>query len=195
MDNEEYEGLKRYLKLEILENCKVINEQEQEEIEYLTKFDSVRDLVESHKKLEKGLISEEEFNALHDKYRFFVANPEEEFSDEDLDLIRNEVPTYKDGDIKRSDLDEIVSKIDSENDNGFEKKYEELAEYFSLLLEKDNGSTDEIAKRIKELSNKNEMVERLEKASLLFNEGKIAKESYYALLSFYRSELEEVLNP
>ena len=86
MNEEEYEGLKRYLKLEILNNCKVINEQELEEIDYLTKFDSVKELVDARKKLEEGLITEAEFDKIHDYYRYAVAKPEEEFDEADFDF-------------------------------------------------------------------------------------------------------------
>ena len=194
MNEEEYEGLKKYLKLEILKNCKVINEQELEEIDYLTKFDSVRELVEAHKKLEEGSISQKEFDEIHDYYRIAVTKPEEEFDDEDLDLIRNEVPTYTDGIISRSELDEFVSQIEGKRDRDILEEYKGLAYYFELDRLRENDNDSELNEKIKSLSDNNEMVKRIEKAKSLLIDGKIAKESYEALKNFYRSELEDIAN-
>lgn len=202
MNKEEYEGLKRYLKLEILQNCKVINEKELEEIEYLTKYDSVKDLVDSHNKLENGLITEDEFDEIHDKYRFMVANPDEEdedyeFDDDELDFISNEVPTYSDGIIKREDLDQIIAELQNKNDNDNEEAnsldddYKGLADYFRLEKLREKFPSQKIEDEIKNISKNNIMVERLEKAKQLLNEGEITKNSYNALRDFYKNDLEE----
>ena len=194
MNEEEYEGLKRYLKLEILNNCKVINEQELEEIDYLTKFDSVKELVDARKKLEEGLITEAEFDKIHDYYRYAVAKPEEEFDEADFELIRNEVPTYTDGIISRNELDEVVSRIEGNNSSNIIREYAGLAHYFELDNLRKESYSDELNEKIENLSLNNEMVDRLEKARKLLEEGKIARESYDALKNFYRSELEGIVN-
>ena len=194
MNEEEYEGLKRYLKLEILNNCKVINEQELEEIDYLTKFDSVKELVDARKKLEEGLITEAEFDKIHDYYRYAVAKPEEEFDEADFELIRNEVPTYTDGIISRNELDEVVSIIEGNNSSNIIREYAGLAHYFELDNLRKESYSDELNEKIENLSLNNEMVDRLEKARKLLEEGKIARESYDALKNFYRSELEGIVN-
>ena len=194
MNEEEYEGLKRYLKLEILNNCKVINEQELEEIDYLTKFDSVKELVDARKKLEEGLITEAEFDKIHDYYRYAVAKPEEEFDEADFELIRNEVPTYTDGIISRNELDEVVSRIEGNNNSNIIREYAGLAHYFELDNLRKESYSDELNEKIENLSLNNEMVDRLEKARKLLEEGKIARESYDALKNFYRSELEGIVN-
>ena len=189
MNKEEYEGLKRYLKLEILDNCKVINDQEKDEIEYLTKFDSVKDLVEAHKKLDEGLMTEDEFNKLHDKYRYLVAHPEEDegFDEEDYALISNETPTYPKSNISRESLDELVSEIKGEGKK-LSKEYEELAEYFKLDLQRDIFPSEKLEEKISIIASNNDMVDKIERARKLLEEGKIAKASYIALVSFYRSE-------
>jgi len=200
MNKEEYEGLKRYLKLEILQNCKVINEKELEEIKYLTKYDSVKELVDSHNKLENGLITEDEFDEIHDKYRFMAANPNEEdddyeFDDYDLDLISNEIPTYNKGAFKREDLDRIISelqnKTDNENNNSLDDDYKGLADYFRLEKLREKFPSQEIEDEIKNIAINNIMVERLEQAKELLKEGEISKNSYNALRDFYKNDLEE----
>ena len=157
MNEEEYEGLKRYLKLEILNNCKVINEQELEEIDYLTKFDSVKELVDARKKLEEGLITEAEFDKIHDYYRYAVAKPEEEFDEADFELIRNEVPTYTDGIISRNELDEVVSRIEGNNSSNIIREYAGLAHYFELDNLRKESYSDELNEKIENLSLNNEM--------------------------------------
>ena len=191
MNKEEYEGLKRYLKLEILDNCKVINDQEKDEIEYLTKFDSVKDLVEAHKKLDEGLMTEDEFNKLHDKYRYLVAHPEEDegFDEEDYALISNETPTYPKSNISRESLDGLVNNIEGE-DKILNEDYEGLAKYFQLDLQRDVFPSEKLEEEIRSLAQENDMVDKIERAKRLLEEGKIAKVSYIALVSFYRSELE-----
>ena len=191
MNKEEYEGLKRYLKLEILDNCKVISDQEKDEIKYLTKYDSVKDLVEAHRKLDEGLMTEDEFDKLHDKYRHLVAHPDEDegFDEEDYALISNETPTYPKSNISRESLDELVNNIEGE-DKILNEDYEGLAKYFQLDLQRDVFPSEKLEEEIRSLAQENDMVDKIERAKKLLEEGKIAKVSYIALVSFYRSELE-----
>ena len=77
MEREEYEALKKYLKLELLRTNNVISKDELYEIKELSKYESVSKLEDAYNRFSNKEISEEEYNSIHDDYRFAVANWDE----------------------------------------------------------------------------------------------------------------------
>ena len=96
MDKEEFDALKKYLKLELLRNNNVISKEELNEIKELSKYESVFKLESAYNRLINNEISEEEFESLHDYYRLGISNWDENkkriYYDKELfDLLEKEI--------------------------------------------------------------------------------------------------------
>ncbi len=99
MEKEEFEALKKYLKLELLRNNNVISNEELNEIKELNKYESVSKLEEAYNKFTNNEMSEEEYESVHDYYRLGISdwddNKEKIKYDKELfDLLEKEILSY-----------------------------------------------------------------------------------------------------
>lgn len=99
MEKEEFEALKKYLKLELLRNNDVISKEELNEIKELCKYESVSKLEDAYNKYINKVMSEEEYDSLHDYYRLGISNWDDNkkriYYDKELfDLLEKEILNY-----------------------------------------------------------------------------------------------------
>ncbi len=99
MEKEEFEALKKYLKLELLRNNDVITSEELNEIKELSKYESVSKLEDAYNKFINNEMSEEEYDSIHDYYRLGISDWDDDkkriYYDKELfELLEKEILSY-----------------------------------------------------------------------------------------------------